>query len=154
MASNRIVVALALAAAIESCMTANPSATSSVPLHLMCDVPQTTVLLRDVPLGAVVKPAGANYVIAHDVGGIFAFRTVPNGGACTLTCDDDDTFLDPCHMGRWNADGTLLEAETDSAEDLPHLAVHIDGICDQSTIRVDAAPNEVVVDPMERVWVP
>jgi hypothetical protein len=100
-----------------------------------------------------VRPAGASYAVGHDLQGIFAISMVPRNGACVINCGDDDTFVDPCHMGRWSADGTLLETASDATEDLPHLAVHMDGICDQSPIRVDAPPNAIEVDPTDRVWV-
>ena len=48
----------------------------------------------------------------------------------------------------------LMVASPEDTEDLPHLAVHVDGSCDMSTIRVDGYPNEFVIDPATRVAVP
>src|SRR5262245_11857213 len=100
MPSNRIVALVASAVVLASCMANGAPSAAPIRLHVSCDVPATALRLRDVPLGMVVRPAGARFVIAHDVGGVFAFSTVPRGGACEVSCGDDDTFVDPCHFGR------------------------------------------------------
>ena len=153
MSSVHSIVVFAFAGFAASCFTPS-EATTPLRLRLSCDVPMTTVLLRDVPLGRVVRPAGARFAIGHDSHGLFAFSTVPAGGACEVECGDDDGFRDPCHGGRWDVDGTLLDAAPDANEDLPHLAVHVEGSCDMSAIHVDGYPNEFVIDSAARVAVP
>ena len=123
------------------------------PLQLTCNAPLTTVLLRDVPLGHVVRPAGAHYAIAHDSHGLFAFSTLASDGACELDCANNDAFRDPCHLGVWDVDGTLLQSSPNDTQDLTHLAVHVDGSCDMSVVLVDGYPNEFAVDPTTRVSV-
>jgi hypothetical protein len=60
--------------------------------------------VADVPVGAHVRPAGANYIVARDQAGLFAHSNVCTHEGCEVpTPDTNGVSVCPCHLARFDA---------------------------------------------------